>query len=145
LEPREESEDIKFALDYKASEPIFWSVFEELSNDNNGLFSYDKLQERLVSTGKFFIGEAVLMIEHMEKIGKIEQTEDYHVYRRRRLLPTNKSDSINYYDNCYERVNFCRLRMETTCSTCIESGAARRTSFSESLLLLLHSNSLYNY
>jgi hypothetical protein len=39
------------------------------------------LQERLVSTGKFYAGEAVLMIEHLEKIGKIEQTGDYHVYR----------------------------------------------------------------
>jgi hypothetical protein len=26
----------------------------------------------LVSTGKFYVGEAVLMIEYMEKIGKIE-------------------------------------------------------------------------
>jgi hypothetical protein len=87
LEPREESEEIKFALDYEASEPIFWRVFEELSNERNGLVSYDKLQERLVSTGKFFVGEAVLMIEHMEKIGKIEETEHYHVYRRRSAAP----------------------------------------------------------
>jgi hypothetical protein len=71
------------ALDYEASEPIFLRFFEELSNDNNGLVGYDKLQERLVSTGRFFVGEAVLMIEHMEEIGKIEETEDYHVYRRR--------------------------------------------------------------
>jgi hypothetical protein len=88
LEPREE--EIKFALDYKASEPIFWSVFEELANDHNGLVSYDKLQERLVSTGKFFVGEAVLMIEHMEKIGKIKQTENYHVYRRKPASPNEE-------------------------------------------------------
>jgi hypothetical protein len=61
---------IKFTPDYKASEPIFWHVFKELSNGNNGLVSYDKLQERLISTGKFYAGEAVLMIEHMEKIVK---------------------------------------------------------------------------
>jgi hypothetical protein len=36
------------------------------------------------SDWKILCGEAVLMIEHMEKIGKIEQTENYHVYRRRR-------------------------------------------------------------
>jgi hypothetical protein len=35
----------------------------------------------LVSTGQFFVGDAVLMIEHIEKIGKIEQTGDYHIYR----------------------------------------------------------------
>jgi hypothetical protein len=43
--------------------------------------SYNKLQERLISTGKFYTGEAVLMIEHMEKTGKIENTGDYNVYR----------------------------------------------------------------
>jgi hypothetical protein len=43
--------------------------------------TYDKLQERLISTGKFYAGEAVLMIEHMEKIGKIEKTENYNVYK----------------------------------------------------------------
>jgi hypothetical protein len=58
--------------------PIFWHVFEELSNQGNGLVDHYKLQERLVSTGKFYAGEAVLMIEHLEKIGK---TGDYHVYR----------------------------------------------------------------
>jgi hypothetical protein len=84
LEPKEEEKEIKFTPDYEAGEPIFWCVFEELSNDNNGLVDYDKLQERLLSTGKFFAGEAVLMIEHMEKIGKIEQTRDYHYYRIRK-------------------------------------------------------------
>jgi hypothetical protein len=47
------------------------------------LVDHYKLYGRLLSTGKFYAGDAVLMIEHMEKIGKIEQTEDYHVYRRR--------------------------------------------------------------
>jgi hypothetical protein len=83
LEPREE--EIKFTPDYEAGEPIFWRVFKELgvTSNSNGLVDYDKLQQRLVSTGKFFVGEAVLMIEHNEKIGEIEQTEQYHVYRRR--------------------------------------------------------------
>jgi hypothetical protein len=49
VEPREE---IKFTPDYEANEPIFWHIFKELSKDNNGLVAYDKLQERLISTGK---------------------------------------------------------------------------------------------
>jgi hypothetical protein len=77
-----ESKEVKFTPDYKASEPIFWHAFKELSkNDNNGLVSYDRLQERLISTGKFYAGEAVLMIEHMEKTGKIEKTEHYNIYK----------------------------------------------------------------
>jgi DNA-binding transcriptional ArsR family regulator len=75
--------EIKFTPDYEAGKPVFLNVFEELLNDNNGLVNYDKLQERLVSTGKFYAGEAVLMIEHLEKIGKIEQTDQYHMYRRK--------------------------------------------------------------
>jgi hypothetical protein len=58
-------------------------LFKELANDNNGLVQYDNIQERLIATGKFYAGEAVLMIEHMEKIGEIEQTERYNVYKRR--------------------------------------------------------------
>ena len=80
---REEPVEIKFTPDYEAGKPIFWRVFKELAKDNNGLVHYEKLHDGLVSTGKFFVGEAVLMIEHMEKIGEIEQTEQYHVYRRR--------------------------------------------------------------
>jgi hypothetical protein len=81
LEPKEEGEGIKFTPDYEEKEPVFWCIFEELSNDGNGLVDYYKLQERLLSTGKFYAGDAVLMIEHIEKIGKIEQTGDYHIYR----------------------------------------------------------------
>jgi hypothetical protein len=80
--------EIKFTPDYEAEKPIFFRVFEDLAKDNNGLVTFDKLQERLVSTGKFFVGDAVLMIEHMEKIGEIEQTVHYRVYRRR---PPNKN------------------------------------------------------
>jgi hypothetical protein len=47
------------------------------------LVSYDVLQGELILTGKFYAGEVVLMIEYMEKIGEIEQTEQYHVYRMR--------------------------------------------------------------
>jgi hypothetical protein len=59
------------------------NIFEELAKDNNGVVSYDKLQDRLLSTGKFFVGDAVLMIIHMEKIGEIEPTEQYRMYRRK--------------------------------------------------------------
>jgi hypothetical protein len=82
--------EIKFTLDYKASEPIFWHAFKELSNNNNELVSYDKLQERLISTRKFYVGEAVLMIEHMEKIGKVEKTEQYNVYKIGKLVTTKQ-------------------------------------------------------
>jgi hypothetical protein len=86
-----ESKEIKFTPDYIASEPIFWHAFKELSkNGNNGLVSYDKLQERLISTGKFYAGEAVLMIEHMEKIGIIEKTGDYNVYKIDRSVTTKE-------------------------------------------------------
>jgi hypothetical protein len=54
-----------------------------LAKNNNGLVSYDKLQEGLVSTSKLDAGGSVLMIEHMEKIGEIQQTQEYHVYRRK--------------------------------------------------------------
>jgi hypothetical protein len=81
LEPKKQ--EIQFTPDYKAGKPIFLRVFEELSNDGNGLVDHYKLHGRLLSTGKFYAGEAVLMIEHMKKIGKIEQTEQYHAYRRR--------------------------------------------------------------
>jgi hypothetical protein len=84
---------IKFTPDYKASEPIFWHVFKELSrNNNNGSVNYDKLQEGLISTGKFYAGEAVLMIEHMEKIGKIEKTENYNAYRIGNSVTTKEEE-----------------------------------------------------
>jgi hypothetical protein len=71
MEDRKEIEEIKFTPDYEAGEPVFWRVFEELS------------------TGKFYSGEAVLMIEHLEKIGKIEHTGDYHVYRIKKPASPN--------------------------------------------------------
>jgi hypothetical protein len=90
VEPREQ---IKFTPDYEANKPIFWHVFEDLAKNNNGLVSYDKLQERLVSSGKLDAGGSVLMIEHMEKIGEIQQTEQYHVYRRREASQEHRGDS----------------------------------------------------
>jgi hypothetical protein len=92
LEPNEK---IKFTPDYKASEPIFWHVFKELANENNGLVSYDKLQERLISTGELDAGESVLMIGHMVKTGKIGKTGDYNVYRIGKPDPTREEEWDN--------------------------------------------------
>jgi hypothetical protein len=47
------------------------------------LVSYGKLQERLILT-EVHAGEAVLTIEHIIKIGKIEETEEYNIYRIRK-------------------------------------------------------------
>jgi len=72
----EDRKKIKFTPDYEANEPVFWRAFKELANENNkGLVTYYNLQERLISTGK------VLMIEYMEKTGKIEKTEGYNIYK----------------------------------------------------------------
>jgi hypothetical protein len=89
LELKEEVEGIMFSPNYEEKEPIFQRVFEELSNQGNGSVDYHNLQERLLSTGKFYAGEAVLMIDHMVKEGKIEQTGDYHLYRIKESAPPN--------------------------------------------------------
>jgi hypothetical protein len=60
-----------------------------LSDEGNESVEYDKLQERLISTGKFFASEAFMMIEHMEQTGKIEQTGDYHLYRLKKPASPN--------------------------------------------------------
>jgi len=54
--------------------------------------SYDKLQERLISTGKLDAGESVLMIEHMEKSGKIEKTGNYNIYRTGKPVTTKEEE-----------------------------------------------------
>ncbi len=87
------NEEIKFTPDYKTGEPVFWRVFEELANDSgNGLVDHYKLHGRLLSTGKFYAGDAVLMIEHMVKIGKIEKTENYNIYKIGKSVTTNKDE-----------------------------------------------------
>jgi len=75
---------IPFNQQYKDKEPIFFDVFEELSNDNGngGLVDYENLRLRLISTGKFFAGDAVLIIDYMERTGQIEET-GFHLYHRK--------------------------------------------------------------
>ena len=84
-----EPDQIKFTLNYEEKEPIFWRVFKELSDKGNELVDHYKLQERLISTGKFYASEAYMMIEHMEQTGKIEQTGDYHLYRLKKPASPN--------------------------------------------------------
>jgi translation elongation factor EF-G len=83
---------IKFTPDYEANEPVFWRVFKELANEHNGLVSYDLLQGGLISSGKLDAGGSVLMIDHMEKTGKIEQTQHYHIYRIKMPAATKEED-----------------------------------------------------
>jgi hypothetical protein len=70
LELKEQVEGINFSPNYEEKEAIFQPIFEELSNQGNSSVDYYKLQERLLSTGKFYAGEAVLMIEYMKKMVK---------------------------------------------------------------------------
>jgi hypothetical protein len=88
-EEKENSEVVggNFSSSYKDKEPIFFDVFEELSKDNNdnnngGLVDYENLRLRLISTGKFFAGDAVLIIDYMERTGQIEET-GFHLYYRK--------------------------------------------------------------
>jgi hypothetical protein len=46
LKPKEEVEDIKFTPDYEDKEPIFQRIFQELSNEGNGLVDYYNLQRQ---------------------------------------------------------------------------------------------------
>ena len=62
------------------------------AKNNDGLVAYDILQERLISTDKLDVGESVLMIEHMEKIGKIEKTGDYTIYKIGNLPATREGE-----------------------------------------------------
>lgn len=59
------------------------------------MVSCDKLQERLIATGKLDAGGSVLMIEHMIKTGKIEKTRDYNVYRIGKPVPTKEEELDN--------------------------------------------------
>jgi hypothetical protein len=89
----EDRKKIKFTPDYEANEPVFWRVFKELANENNkGLVTYYNLQERLISTGKLDAGGSVLMIEHMEKTGKIEKTEGYNIYKIGKSVATKEKE-----------------------------------------------------
>ena len=70
-------------------------VFNDLGKDNNGLVAYDKLQETLISTGKFYADHTVLMIEHMEKIG--ENRIDSLIFQTLQLPKTSEFNPLKDY------------------------------------------------
>ena len=88
------------------SESIFFKVFEELlskADSENGhdcddgplVVDYEKLRLGLISTGKFFAGDAVLIIEHMKGTGQIQET-DFHRYSRKAVPPNIESAVASY-------------------------------------------------
>ena len=56
-----------------SNDNIFWQIFDELQNQSPDKKTVNghKLKARLVSTNKFFVGDAVLIIEGMQRISKI--------------------------------------------------------------------------
>ena len=56
---------------------VFWQIFDELQNQSPDKKTVNghKLKAGLVSTNKFFVGDAVLVIERMERIGKIRSVD----------------------------------------------------------------------
>jgi hypothetical protein len=67
-----------------SNDDIFWQIFDELQNqspDKKTVNGY-KLKARLVSSNKFFVGDAILTIERMERTGKIRSV-DFDEYQKR--------------------------------------------------------------
>jgi hypothetical protein len=56
---------------------IFWQIFDELQSQSPDKKTVNghKLKATLVSTNKFFVGDAVLIIERMERTGKIRSID----------------------------------------------------------------------
>ena len=51
---------------------VFWRIYDELENaSDKGTVGGTELKARLVSCNKFFVGDAVLIIERMVRTGKI--------------------------------------------------------------------------
>jgi len=67
-----------------SNDNIFWQIFDELqsqSPDKKTVNGY-KLKASLVSTNKFFVGDAVLVIERMERTAKIKSV-GFDEYQKR--------------------------------------------------------------
>ena len=60
--------------DEGSNDDVFWQIFEELQSQSPDKKTVNghKLKARLVSTNKFFVGDAVLVIERMERTAKIK-------------------------------------------------------------------------
>jgi hypothetical protein len=59
---------------------LFWKTFNELAGLDSGIVEHKKLQDMLVSTGKFYTGDAYQTIQDMLKLGKIVEI-DFHKYK----------------------------------------------------------------
>jgi hypothetical protein len=66
----------------KNVEQVFWQKFSELERLDTGIVEHKQLQDSLVSTGKFYAGDAHYTIEKMLKSGQIVEV-DFHRYRRK--------------------------------------------------------------
>jgi hypothetical protein len=79
---------------------IFMRRFEKLERESvNGTVSGQKLKEELISSNKFFVGDAVEILREMVKVGYIEEIE-YDSYRRRNdnhdLVSNNRGVERSY-------------------------------------------------
>ena len=56
-----------------SNDNLFWQIFDDLQNQSSDkkIVNGHKLKARLVSSNKFFVGYAVLIIERMERISQI--------------------------------------------------------------------------
>lgn len=61
---------------------IFWQTFDDLEELDSGIVEHKQLQDMLISTGKFFAGDAHYSIEQMVKSGQIVEV-DFHRYKRK--------------------------------------------------------------
>ena len=66
---------------------VFWSIYEGLENGNGngdgrqGTVAHNELHEALVSSGKFYAGDATQIVEDMVKSGSLE-TVSFGTYKR---------------------------------------------------------------
>ena len=67
-----------------SNDDIFWQIFDELQSQSPDKKTVNghKLKARLVSSNKFFVGNAVLVIERMERTAKIISVS-FDEYQRR--------------------------------------------------------------
>jgi hypothetical protein len=71
---------------------LFWQIFDELkgmSPSGEETVKGQELKARLVSTNKFFVGDAVLIIQRMERTGQIEKV-GFDTYRK--LMMKNEDE-----------------------------------------------------
>jgi hypothetical protein len=62
---------------------VFWKVWNELAAMDSGIVEHNDLQDRLISTRKFYAGDAHQVIADMLKLGEIVEV-DFHKYSKRK-------------------------------------------------------------